>query len=254
MRVGLVYAYRDPISYRWAYVGSIQNQLTLKHRHVRHLRDDSTFDVWLQGMYAKGWNVKPEVMQYVGYDHVDQLFAKENEWIDNFGTLFPNGYNLVMAGGADHAAIGHFGGSKNVESGHLARLRTKEHQSMAGSAGAIVRHDEAHRADPNYRIAAAKGGGAPHSNNWATRLGIKQGEEEKKKRTESIKKAYIRAKETGTNMGMMGKSHPDEWKKAMSARLTGNKINLGRKQSEEERKKRSEALKKFWVEKKNGIR
>jgi hypothetical protein len=113
LNVGLIYAYRDPISYHWIYTGSIQKQTTLSQRHVRHLKDDHLFDIWLQFMSYAGQNIQPEIMQYVGYDQVDELHKKENEWMKRLGTLrAEGGLNQVLAGGPDHAAMGRIGGKK----------------------------------------------------------------------------------------------------------------------------------------------
>lgn len=125
LNVGLVYAYRDPVTYNWIYVGSVHDQRTLNNRHKGHLKGNLAIDRWLKTTKN---SVYPEIMQYVGYDHISLLFEKENEWIKRLETLAPNGLNLTLAGGLDRKVIGCIG----------ALSQTNQHRSEAGKIGGPI--------------------------------------------------------------------------------------------------------------------
>lgn len=135
MKVGLIYAYRDPVSYNWIYVGSIQKQNTIEKRHLAHLKDNHLFSTWLQFMYSGNVRVKPEIMQYVGYEHVRELYKKEDEWMKNLGTMWPKGLNRAKAEGPDHAVMGHFGAKRHNEL--YGCQISSEARSRGGRLGAL---------------------------------------------------------------------------------------------------------------------
>jgi hypothetical protein len=148
LNVGLIYAYRDPISYHWIYTGSIHNQNSLEGRHQGHLKGDLLFDTWLQFMKYAGQDIQPEIMQYVGYEHISRLFEKENEWMKRLGTLrAEGGLNRVLAGGPDRSAMGRLstGGRSNAinKTGFCGRSLEKriEDARKAGLAATAVKDE-----------------------------------------------------------------------------------------------------------------
>ena len=93
------------------------------------------------------------------------------------------------------------------------------------------------------------------------RLGQKATEETRKKLSE-IHKGRIFTEEHRKNLSLsskhnksfLGKTHSEETKKKLSELKMGNNYNIGRIHTEQSRKNVSEAVKKWWAEKKAGIR
>lgn len=61
IRIGLIYGYRDPISQRWLYVGSVHEQTTLNRRHQQHLKEGKgLLGPWLCN-FTNGQELHPDI-------------------------------------------------------------------------------------------------------------------------------------------------------------------------------------------------
>ena len=165
MKVGLIYAYRDPRTYRWVYVGSVQNQNTLDRRHRRHLCErKGLLPLWLY-LFSPGQEPRPQIMQHVGWDNVATLLEKEDQWMKRLGTrASEGGLNQVQAVGPDHAAMGRIGG-------HIAGPlnRGRVHSEATRQKMSDARRGKTHSETTCQKIATANRG---HICNEVTRQKI----------------------------------------------------------------------------------
>lgn len=130
MKIGAIYAYAEPDTKRWVYVGSVQDEHKVGRRHRAHLKEKrGLLAPWL----AKVGDSLPTLMERVEYENVDQLYARENHWIDKLNTLAKQGgLNQVHAGGPDLAEIGRI----SSDAAHQADPSYREKKSKAGKIGA----------------------------------------------------------------------------------------------------------------------
>ena len=132
-RIGLIYGYRDPISQRWLYVGSVHEQTTLNRRHQQHLKEGKgLLGPWLCN-FTNGQEPSPQVLQCWSFENTASLLEREDYWMDELETRFVNGgFNRTKAQGPDYSAMGRIGGLQEKK-----KKFTFEHQSKAGRAGAL---------------------------------------------------------------------------------------------------------------------
>lgn len=108
MKNGAIYAYYNHDNHP-VYVGSVQNHARLLRRHRTHfIENKGLLCRWLR---SGNEDTIPVILERVDFDQVEQLFDRENYWMKKLGTLLESGgFNLIPAGGPDHAAIGSAGG------------------------------------------------------------------------------------------------------------------------------------------------
>jgi|SRR5208282_1583469 len=146
---GFIYGYRDPATKRFRYIGQT---LDLSERHKRHLKRSLPVDKWLRSFSNPP---EPEILcKVTGVDRcgfLDDMANRETMAMFHYHTYivsYPDegGFNKTIPRSEDYQNIGRIGGlirgpalgRENVKNGHLAKIRTHEHQVAAARLGGSV--------------------------------------------------------------------------------------------------------------------
>lgn len=108
------------------YVGQAFDFEIRKYSHFNLLRNNSHFNNYLQNSYNK-YGEKNFSFYIVEECKLNNLNEKEDFWISNLNTLFPNGYNLRLAG--SHGKMSEFSKKKMSLSrkGRVSPMKGKTH-------------------------------------------------------------------------------------------------------------------------------
>ena len=189
---GTIYGYRDPATGKMRYVGQTIN---LTKRHRVHLRASSklSVDKWLHSMQKPP---EPELLcEVIGKEHqafLDDMAYQETVAMFQHHTYLASypkegGFNRVIPQSKDYlklgllygylggkvsgpknaksgymAKLGHTQGIKNIENGHMERMRAKSDLSAAGRLGGHVNALSGHAA----RMGLVQGRKNVESGHW----------------------------------------------------------------------------------------
>lgn len=229
--IGLIYLITNKANGK-QYIG--QTTRTIEKRWAEHLYDAKRGIAYpichaIRKYGADGFFVE-EIAKAAS---LEQLNTLEPFYIECCNTLKPNGYNLASGG-------------KN----HLVHPDTRAKISSANKGNQYCKgrilSDET-----KAKISAANKGRSSH------RKGIKLSDETKAKISASKKgqipwskgkpmSAETRSKLSAAKMGKKGTPHTDDFKKKLGERSIGNQYAKGRKQSSEEKARRSVIASKRW--------
>ena len=131
--LGTLYRYPHPYDpTKFLYVGQGAN------RDKEHRQGKSSFGRRFKKNFPDVELPHPvsEEVEVIDGQHLNSM---ETAWMVLYHTLLrEGGMNLLLPGSTDYKNLGHIGGRWAVESGHLAKLRTSEHQAKAGRAGGHI--------------------------------------------------------------------------------------------------------------------
>jgi group I intron endonuclease len=150
----IVYGIKNKVTNKVVYIG--QTVRPLSHRWTQHLRDSSNQEYPLYRAMRKYGKENFEVFTIETVESLEELNKREVELINQFNTLSPNGYNLMLGKGPGN----HSEESKEkirqaaIKNG-LGKWERTEEDNLKNRERALKQH-----ADPVRRIGFLKANGS----------------------------------------------------------------------------------------------